>query len=440
MTHLTGLLSALLLSVGLGLGLPAAVPGAGADAAISREAEAVFLTAADREAALVAAMAARMELMPQVAAWKHRRGQPILDPVREAEVVRAWRAEAEALGLAPDPMEDFIRLQMAWARRRQDTLVGDWKAAGVLPAEPPDLTTVLRPRLDAVGRQLLAATFLAAGEEAPQAADPWAALAVLPGLAPVEWRELRAARNALRRTGPATLAGLRRAGVFRVGTTGDYAPFSSDAGGVLRGLDIDLARDLAGALGLRPVFVPTSWPGLMADLRAHRFDLALSGITVTAERAREAAFSLAYLEDGKTAIARRADALRFVTFAAIDQPGVRVIVNPGGTNERFVRERLRQAEIVLHPDNRTIFTALAEGRADVMFTDGIEVRLQARRDPRLAGTLVAPLTRAGKAVLLPRDADLRPAVDAWLEPLVAGGAVAERLERALAEAAGEKRL
>jgi ABC-type amino acid transport substrate-binding protein len=75
-----------------------------------------------------------------------------------------------------------------------------------------------------------------------------------------------------------------------------------------------------------------------------------------------------------------------------------------------------------------------------MFTDAIEVRLQSRRDPRLVGTLAEPLTRAGKAVLLPREADWRTAVDAWLGPLVASGAVAERLERALGEAAGEKRL
>lgn len=435
MSRFQGLRSALLIWAALRLGLAASVPtGAAAE---TREG---FLTAADREARLVAAMVARIELMPQVAAWKQRRGQPVLDPVREAEVLRGWRAEAETLGLAPDPMEGFLRLQIAWARRRQEALVAEWRAAGVQPEEPPDLTTVLRPRLDAVGRELLAAAFLVAGEAPPPAADPWNRLADRAGLEPADLRDLRAAREALRRTGSATLAGLRRVGVLRVGTTGDYAPFSSDAGGVLRGLDIDLARELAGALGLTPVFVPTSWPRLMADLRAHRFDLALSGITATAERAREAAFSLPYLEDGKTAIARRADAARFASLAAIDQPGVRVIVNPGGTNERFVRERLRRAEIVLHPDNRTIFTALADGRADVMFTDGIEVRLQVRRDPRLGGTLAEPLTRAGKAVLLPRDADWRAAVDAWLGPLVKAGAVAERLERALAEAAGEKRL
>jgi cyclohexadienyl dehydratase len=435
MSRLQGLFSALLSCAALGLGLAAAAPSGAAE-----EAAPVFLSAVDREARLVAAMVARIELMPQVAAWKHRRGQPVLDPVREAEVLRVWRTEAEALGLAPGPMEEFLRLQIAWARRRQEALVAEWRAAGVQPVEPPDLTTVLRPQLDAVGRELLAAAFLVAGEESPAPADPWTRLAGHAGLGRSEFLALSAARRALRRMGAATFAGLRRVGVLRVGTTGDYAPFSSDAGGVLRGLDLELARELAGALGLKPVFVPTSWPSLMADLRAHRFDLALSGITATAERAREASFSIPYLEDGKTAIARRGDAPRFGSLAAIDQTGVRVIVNPGGTNERFVREHLRRAEILLHPDNRTIFAALAEGGADVMFTDGIEVRLQSRRDPRLGGTLAEPLTRAGKAVLLPRDADWRGAVDAWLGPLVTSGAVAERLERALAQAAGEKRL
>lgn len=435
MNRFAGLLSGLLIWAGPVLPRPAAAPSP----SDPREGEPAFQTAADRETGLVAAMVARIELMPQVAAWKHRRGQPVLDIDREAAVLRVWRAEAEALGLASHSMEEFLRLQMAWARRRQEGLVTKWRAAGVLPAEPPDLNTVLRRRLDDAGRELLAAAFLAAGEALPASADPWDRLAGIAGLAPEELREMKAARVALRRTGTATLAGLRRVGVLRVGTTGDYAPFSSDAGGVLRGLDIELARDLADALGLQPVFVPTSWSGLMADLRAHRFDLALSGITMTAERAREAAFSVAYLEDGKTAITRRVDAPRFGSLAAIDQPGVRVIVNPGGTNERFVREQLRRAEIVLHPDNRTIFVALAEGGADVMFTDGIEVRLQAQRDSRLGGSLVEPLTRAGKAVLLPWGAEWRASVDAWLGPLVASGAVAERLERALAEAAGEKR-
>jgi cyclohexadienyl dehydratase len=55
-----------------------------------------------------------------------------------------------------------------------------------------------------------------------------------------------------------TLARIRGAGVLRVGTTGDYTPFSLiQSGGSYRGADIDMARDLAAMLGVRLQFVPT---------------------------------------------------------------------------------------------------------------------------------------------------------------------------------------
>jgi cyclohexadienyl dehydratase len=244
--------------------------------------------------------------------------------------------------------------------------------------------------------------------------------------------ELTRALSALRLTAAPTWATLQRVGVLRVGTTGDYAPFSDDRGGELRGLDIALAQDLSKAWGVSVVFVRTSWPTLMDDLGQRRFDLAASGISITAERQRLGDFSAAYLFDGKTPIARRADAARFSSLEAIDQPGVRVIVNPGGTNERFTREKITRATIVLHPDNRSIFQEIIAGRADVMMTDGIEVRLQTGRYPELAGTMAEPFTRAGKAILLSPGSELTARVDAWLVQPVNRGQIAERLERALA--------
>jgi cyclohexadienyl dehydratase len=153
----------------------------------------------------------------------------------------------------------------------------------------------------------------------------------------------------------------------------------------------------------------------MDDLASHGFDLAASGISATAERrSAGGAFSVPYAFDGKVPIARRADAARFSSLDGIDQPGVRVIVNPGGTNERFVRQRIHRATIVLHAGNETIFDELAAGRADVMITDGAEARLQEGRHPELAITMTAPLTRDAKALLLPQGSDLTPRVDAWL--------------------------
>ena len=67
----------------------------------------------------------------------------------------------------------------------------------------------------------------------------------------------------------------------------------------------------------------------------------MGGVSVTLERQKTAFFSAPYLRDGKTPIARCADKDKFADLAAIDRPEVTVIVNPGGTNEKFDRAHLR---------------------------------------------------------------------------------------------------
>ena len=67
-----------------------------------------------------------------------------------------------------------------------------------------------------------------------------------------------------------SLAAIRAAGVLRVGTTGDYKPFSyriasPDAADRYIGLDIDMAPSLAQALGVRLELVAKSWPALLQD-------------------------------------------------------------------------------------------------------------------------------------------------------------------------------
>ena len=108
-----------------------------------------------------------------------------------------------------------------------------------------------------------------------------------------------------------------------------------------------------------------------------------------------------------------------------------MIVNPGGTNERFVDERLEQAQKVLHSDNRTIFSALLAGKADLMVTDSIEVTLQALRNPGLCATMRETLTYQEKAYYMPADAELARFVDTWLSLRLADGTVEEAFERHL---------
>ncbi len=219
------------------------------------------------------------------------------------------------------------------------------------------------------------------------------------------------------------------AGVLRVGMTGDYRPFSQrDDAGNYSGLDVDMARNLAEALGVRLEIVPTKWAALLADLGGGKFDIGMGGISITLPRQRVAFFSAPMMRTGKAAITRCADTARFATLGAIDRPGVKVIVNPGGTNERFDRANLHAADIIAYPDNTRIFDELAAGQADVMITDSVEAKLQQKLHPGLCAIHPdEPFDFGELGYLLPRDIVLKQFVDQWLHIQIESGAL-QRLQ------------
>jgi len=215
-------------------------------------------------------------------------------------------------------------------------------------------------------------------------------------------------------------------GVLRVCSTGDYRPFTYRAAdGTWSGYDVDAAGDLARDLGRRLELVPTTWKTLVDDVGA-RCDMAMGGISVSADRAKRAHFTTSYLTDGKAAIARCAEATRFHDLDDVDQPGVRVIVNPGGGNAAFDEAHLHRASVVPWPDNDTIFDRLAAGGADVMITDVSEIRWQSTQNPQLCGvSLDHPFTTEQKAYLLPMGSDdLLHRTDRWLEVALHDGTYA----------------
>lgn len=205
-------------------------------------------------------------------------------------------------------------------------------------------------------------------------------------------------------------------GTLRVCTTGDYKPYTFlKPDGTFEGIDIEMAESLAKSLGVKTEYVKTTWPNLMKDFIA-KCDIAVGGVSTTLERQKHVFFTAPYLIDGKTPIARCADAGKYQTVAQIDQPTTRLIVNPGGTNERFAKEYLPHATLTVYPDNVTIFKQITTGKADVMVTDASETLLQQKLNPDLCSIHpFKPFQYGEKAYMVPRgDVMYQQYVDQWL--------------------------
>ena len=197
-------------------------------------------------------------------------------------------------------------------------------------------------------------------------------------------------------------------GVLKVGSTGDYQPMSylDPETGSYVGFDSELAEDLAESLGVDLEYVETSWPTLMDDTLAGKFDLAICGITVTDARKEQALMSDGYLENGKTILCRAEDAGRYTSLDAINRPEVRVMVNPGGLNEQFARENLPDATLIIHDVNQEIPGLVAEGEADIMITEIMEAGYYVGQDGRLAAPLIyEPFTHGELGVLMPKGSE-----------------------------------
>ena len=213
-------------------------------------------------------------------------------------------------------------------------------------------------------------------------------------------------------------------GTLRVGTTGDYKPFSylNPESKQYEGLDIDMAQSLAQALGVKLELVPTTWANLMKDFEADKFDAAMSGVSVTLDRAKKGYFTIPLMREGKTPIARCTDKGKYETLADIDKSGVRVITNAGGTNEKFARANLKNANIEVWKDNVTIFKQIVDGKADLMMTDSSETLYQQKMNPQLCAVHPdKPFDFAEKAYWLQRDIALKEFADQWLHLLMENG-------------------
>jgi len=182
-------------------------------------------------------------------------------------------------------------------------------------------------------------------------------------------------------------------GTLRVGTTGDFPPISArdPATQGYVGHDIDVANELAKDLGVKVQFVPADWKTLLNGIVSDKYDVVLSGVSMSLDRAKVAGFTQPYLEFGTVPVLRKKDAERFKSWADIDQKGVTVATTLGTVFDTQAKEYFKTATLKRIESPALGFQEVLSGRAEVTITSNVDAAALVQRYPELT---IAPVDRA----------------------------------------------
>jgi cyclohexadienyl dehydratase len=137
--------------------------------------------------------------------------------------------------------------------------------------------------------------------------------------------------------------------------------------GQIEGIDADLAQELAKELDARLEVVESSFGTFIADLQANKCDIGMFGLGATLKRAQAVEFSKPYLVTNIYAVVRKDSPIK--TWEDIDKKGVKVAVSLGSYIEPFMKDYLKNADVISIAPPNTREAELVAGRVDVDMTD-----------------------------------------------------------------------
>jgi octopine/nopaline transport system substrate-binding protein len=235
---------------------------------------------------------------------------------------------------------------------------------------------------------------------------------------------------------------IAKEGELSIGTEGAYPPWSmADAEGHVTGFDADVGALLCGRLNEKCHFVVQAFDGLIPALKAKRFDIIISGMSITADRKKEINFSVGYAElanmfvvpkDSNLAGIKDVDTL----LKSLD--GKKVGVQAGTTHAHFLEKRVPNAELKTYDTLDQMQIDLATGRIDTAFADAsalqdflakpegknfqfVDVQIKSSFDPALGEGIGVGITRDNTV--------LKAEIDKALCELIADGSIGKASEK-----------
>jgi polar amino acid transport system substrate-binding protein len=228
---------------------------------------------------------------------------------------------------------------------------------------------------------------------------------------------------------PSLRSDLAPTGKLRVGINyGNPVLATRDpASGDLRGVAVDLARELGRRVGVPVELVGYDSAGKMVEgVQAGAWDVAF--LAVDPARAAEIRFTGPYIEIEGTYLVPAGSPLR--TIADVDREGVRIAVSAKSAYDLFLGRSLQHAQLVRAPNPNAAFDLLVAGKAEAVA--GVRQSLVANA-AKLPGSRVLDgrFMAIGQALGIPKGRDAAAKyLREFIEDVKASGLVAQAIEKA----------
>jgi polar amino acid transport system substrate-binding protein len=159
---------------------------------------------------------------------------------------------------------------------------------------------------------------------------------------------------------------IKKRGVLNIGLS-TFVPWAMrDKKGQLIGFEIDVAKKLAADMGVKTKFVPTSWDGIIPALIAGKFDIIISGMSITSKRNLTVNFTTPYANTGYVVLANAELAKEKGTkvLADLNKTSVTIASRRGSTGAEAMKRHFPKAKKIYFDDDTLSVQELANGKID----------------------------------------------------------------------------
>lgn len=220
-------------------------------------------------------------------------------------------------------------------------------------------------------------------------------------------------------------AEIKKKGTLTVAADASYAPmeFIGKDGKTVEGMDADLAKALAGVMGLKADVKNATFDSIIPGLAANKYDLGMSSFTDTKEREQTVDF-VTYFNAGTSIYVKSQGGPEVTSLEGLC--GKTVAVEKGTTQQDDATAQSKKCggnavKVLTFPDQNGANLALNTGRAQVGMADSPVAAYQVKQSGGQFKLTGQPYGEAPYGIAIPKGNGMAPVIQAALQKLMDNG-------------------